>query len=93
MTALHIDFIVEQPMSSHLFSYEAMRSALADGAAKAIHFQMAAFNGDSPKPFTGKAKDLTRSSGYTRAMGTAMALAYMKKNKDEILEALGQFGF
>ena len=37
-------------MSSLLFSYEARRSALADGAAKAIHFQMAAFNGDSPKP-------------------------------------------
>ena len=49
-TALGIYAIVEQPVSSLLFHYEAMLKALAAANARAVSFQMSAFEGESPKP-------------------------------------------
>ena len=50
VTALGIDFIVEQPMSSLLFNYPAIRNALKDCGGIGISFMMAAYCGESPKP-------------------------------------------
>lgn len=126
VAALNIDFIVEQPMSSLLFSYPAIRDCLKDCGGIGINFMMAAFNGESPKPlllkgspaylhvfaavaktrlrmaakptrrlvhkqgkfFTGNRSDLQQSSGYTRCMGTAMALAFAGQTHDKIVAYL-----
>ena len=50
VAALGIDFIVEQPMSSLLFTYPAIRDALRDCGNIGISFMMAAYCGESPKP-------------------------------------------
>lgn len=129
--ALGIYVIVEQPVSSLLFHYEAMLKALAAVDAHAISFEMSAFEGESPKPlllkgtapclqtfrevfllrkgmaskttmrltrtttnasgkqqFTGKSRELTASSGYTKCMGTAMALCFLGRSCSEVVAAI-----
>ena len=130
-TALSIVYTIEQPASSLLFSYDAVKKALQLTKAKRISMWMARLAGESPKPlvlcgtgsfldtfqevndqrkhcgkcakrrlteksngsFTGKARALKQSSGYTRCMGVAVALSYNGTPANQVLRELSSLGY